>query len=128
MTEVISYEMFPLEDAGPVMPRREDDLAGLSPGRKRTIRRLWKIAEGVHPITGLPLHPLAPADANRNDRIKDRPYCCGSCIHRFTDWGNGSKTYPKCDLKPTRSEWSDLPAWLPGCTAYVLKDGALKDV
>jgi hypothetical protein len=116
MADIESLPMF--DDVGPVLPRREDELAGLSPGRRRTIRRLWKIAEGIHPITGAPLHPEAPKDATRWDRIAQRPFTCGSCAHRFTNWG-GAKTYPKCDLHISRSEFTDVPAWLPACSSYV---------
>ena len=108
--------LFPLADAGPqkVVPELGEKL---SPGQRRTIKRLQLLALGQHPITRLPLHPDAPVDGTRFVR-KIRPVTCGSCVHHFSAWG-GKRTWPKCDMVPlSHSAASDAPAWFPGCMSY----------
>lgn len=118
MAGIDTIELFPVTEAGPLLPAQSKDpeMEGLSPGRRRTIRRLRDIARGVHPITGLPLHEDAPEDASRRDRFV-RATTCGSCVHRMFVGGH-AKDYPKCDLRVTASEATDCPRWLPGCSAW----------
>ena len=90
---------------------------GLSPGRRRTLRRLQMIEMGRHPITTFPLHPDAPDDATRKDRYP-RPVTCGTCVHLVV-LQHHNKTYMKCDLTTmTHSENSDVRRWLPGCMSW----------
>lgn len=94
---------------------------GISRTRRMTLRRLQMIELGSHPITTLPIHPLAPEDASRRDR-HPRLFTCGTCVHRvvlqYHDY-----VYPKCDeLTPAelevRSARTDTYKWLPACIAY----------
>lgn len=90
---------------------------GISRTRRMTLRRLQLIELGKHPITSLPIHPLAPADASKRDRYP-RPFTCGECVHRIRHHG-----YPKCDELTRhelelRSSRTDTYRWLPACIAY----------
>lgn len=118
---VKTIELFPFEEAGPVAVAptpagRKAELAGLSPGARRTRRRLWLIEDGFNPLTKLPLHPQAPKDASASDRYL-RDFTCGTCIHKLV-FDVGSKTVAKCDKAITYSEASDLRNWLPACNAW----------
>jgi hypothetical protein len=122
MTEIVSYELFPEDAAGPVVPPplpagRAAELAGLSPGARRTRRRLWDIEAGINPLTKLPLHPNAPTDATAKDRYL-RDWTCGTCRFKMTVTV-GNKTVAKCRKATTWSEYSDLRNWLPACQSYV---------
>lgn len=100
----------------------------LSPDRRRTARQAELIRRGVHPLTRLPAHELAPTDASPQDG-KNLPYRCGSCVYRqVAPWHNGS--YPKCWLpgpggeaakgypRVSHSAASDVRAWWPACGDY----------
>lgn len=116
-----TIELFPVTSAGPTAEtpspaERKAQLKGLSPGARRTLRRRWDIEDGIHPLTRLPLHVLAPTDASPSDRYP-RPYTCGTCVHKIMR-DIGHKTLAKCDKVITYSEASDLRNWLPACECY----------
>lgn len=95
--------------------------AGLSAQRRRTLRRQLMIELRRHPITTLPLHPLAPADASNKDRYP-RGFTCGTCAHRVL-LSYHTRDYPKCDeLTPSEmakhTARTDTYRWLPACVAY----------
>lgn len=95
--------------------------SGISAQRRRTLLRLLAIDLGRHPITTLPLHPQAPADASSKDRYP-RPFTCGSCAHRVL-LSYHTRDYPKCDeLSPAEmakhTARTDTYKWLPACVAY----------
>jgi len=115
---VVTEPLFPADDA---LAGLTEVPSGLSADRRRTLRRLQLIELGQHPITHLPLHPQAPADASRWDRYP-RPFTCGTCAHRFILHA-GTKSYRKCDLltepdQQSHSAVTDTFAWLPACLAY----------
>lgn len=115
MTESKTPPMFDLDPIpGPPKPGRRPE--GVSAGQWLTIRQRTAIEQGQHPLTKLPLHPLAPADAQPSDR--GRPHTCGDCAHRLIlHWHDG--TYAKCDVAGlTHSAATDCRAWWPGCTRW----------
>ncbi len=94
---------------------------GISATRRRTLLRLISLERGIHPITSLPLHPQAPADASNKDRYP-RFATCGTCVHRVVQQHH-DYSYPKCDeLSPAelalRTSRTDTYKWLPACVAY----------
>ena len=94
----------PEHTAGPTPPPAE--LAGLSPGRRRAVRQRQAIADGVHPLTGLPL--LA----------EDWRLTCGQCSHRFVIRPH-DRTYGKCEVRgDSRGPASDCRAWWPACARF----------
>jgi hypothetical protein len=101
--------------------------AGLSAGRRRTLRRLLLLELGKHPITGLPVHPDAPTDTTAKDRFP-RPMTCGTCTHRFVQNLGTERSYPKCDRLSkdrleARTATTDTPRWMPACIGYTPTEG-----
>lgn len=89
----------------------------LSFGRKLTLRRLAMLAQGIHPLTRLPLHVEAPPVADQTAPGRR----CGTCALRS---GN-SHGYQKCHLELDRAQsWlrhgaaTDVRAWWPGCERH----------
>lgn len=118
MTTVETAELF---DRTVAVADLTDVTPGLSADRRRTLRRLQLIELGKHPITHLPLHEQAPADASNRDRYP-RPATCGTCVHRIVQRYHG-RGYPKCDeLAPAElalhTSRTDTYKWLPACVAY----------
>lgn len=116
-----SVETAPLFDRAAAVADLTDVTPGLSPDRRRTLRRLQLIELGRHPITHLPLHEQAPADASNKDRYP-RFATCGTCVHRVV-LEHHDYRYPKCDeLSPAelalRTSRTDTYKWLPACVAY----------
>ena len=85
-----------------------DPTAGLSAGRRLTLRQKTDVEKGVHPLVGGPTRPELGT--------------CGDCAHRTGNHG-GNRTYPKCDLLPvTHSAASDVRAWWPACPSHSPKE------
>jgi hypothetical protein len=105
---------------------------GLSAGAKLTARRLLLLADGIHPITGGRLHPDAPTDASRTDRVT-RPFTCGSCrfltAHTYGQQGGvkGPKVELKCGFgggdRITNGHATTLARWLPACPDHEAAPG-----
>lgn len=125
-------------DAPPV---ERDDMAGLSPNRRRTARQLDALRNGYHPLAlalpvdvnrHLPLHPeAAPVDDQKAPGRR-----CGNCRWRRV------RAFPKCvypenrsaedyehDGPPrvTRGAGTDVRAWWPGCRDHEPGDPDLPD-
>lgn len=104
---------------------RPSEQPGLSADRRRTLRQAEKIVDGIHPLTGGPLHELASRHRD-SSAPKDDPFTCGSCYFRNgLDYHN--KSYAKCVLgastdRPapyiTHSASTDVRAWWPACRDY----------
>jgi hypothetical protein len=69
--------LFDRVDAGPQLPE-----TGLTTSQRRTARKALKIKVGEHPLTGLPLDPLAPRGIDRPKR-RYEAHTCGSCVHLY---------------------------------------------
>ena len=119
---------------------RPSEQPGLSADRRRTLRQAEKIADGIHPLTGGPLHELASRHRDAS-APKDDPFTCGSCYFRSVEQYH-DRAYPKCWLpgpervyrKEDDGEWrwvtiegaprathsaaSDVRAWWPACPDY----------
>ena len=113
---------------------RPSEQPGLSPDRRRTLRQAEKIADGIHPLTGGPLHELASRHRDAS-APKDDPFTCGSCYFREAFRYHG-RTYVKCLFgetteKPgpyvTHSAATDLRAWWPACRDYSPSDRLSSD-
>lgn len=89
-----------------------------------------RIAQGMHPLAYLPLHPEAAVERGGDGLT------CGTCRYRVNR-SYGGKPYPKCHLptvigdrttypRDTRSESSDIRAWWPACKDYKPERGTLK--
>ena len=124
----------PAEDA-PLFPGYEPEVMEpappLSADRRRTLRQAAKVAAGIHPLTGGPLHELASRHRDA-DAPRDDPFTCGSCRFREVLRYHG-KSYPKCTNagtqsaeqyerfgppKVTHSAATDVRAWWPACRDY----------
>lgn len=113
---------------------RPSEEPGLSADRSRTLRQAEKIADGIHPLTGGPLHDLASRHRDAS-APKDDPFTCGSCYFRESlRWHNG--TYAKCSLGTTtekagpyltHSAATDVRAWWPACRDYSPSDRLSSD-
>lgn len=117
----------PLFDLGEALDGFPEVPAGLSPTRKRTLRRLIMLELGTHPVTGLPVHPDAPVDASAKDRFP-RPATCGTCEHRIVQNLGTERSYPKCDRLSkdrlaARTAATDTPRWMPACIGYTPTEG-----
>jgi hypothetical protein len=109
--KAVDREMAPLfdrVDAGPQLPE-----SGLTSSQRRTARQALKITIGQHPLTGLPLDPLAPKGLDRPKRRAD-PHTCGACVHLYQIPEIVTSALA-CDMMTTprvaRRFW-------PGCTLY----------
>lgn len=98
----------------------------VSADRRRTQRQAAAIANGIHPYTHTPLHPLASwrrdAQAPKTD-----PFTCGSCYFREP---GGFRGFPKCTRFPgliTHGPGSDIRAWWPACPDYSPSDSISPD-
>lgn len=129
-------------------PKPSEDMT-LSAGRRLTLRQAEMVADGVHPLTRGPLHPLASKHRDA-DAPKGDPFTCGSCYFRNVEKYHDS-SYPKCWLPgPVRAyrkgeagEWrwetvegaprvthgpaSDVRAWWPACPDYSPGDSLSPD-
>lgn len=113
---------------------RPSEQPDLSADRRRTLRQAEHIADGIHPLTGGPLHELA--SRHRDAKApKDDPFTCGSCYFR-TSLRHHDDTYAKCVIgatndKPgpymTHSAGTDVRAWWPACRAYSPSDRLSSD-
>lgn len=88
-------------ETSPETRRREAH--GLSP------RQL--LAEGVHPVTLLPLLP-------ENPQLR-----CGGCARAYVR-RVGERTFIKCAEAPGRRHGRDVPADLPACSAFTARGQA----
>lgn len=109
--EIESLPLFPTAAAG---PRIADPIPlGLPSRRKRTAEALQAIDLGKHPVTGLPLDPLAPVDASRKDRYP-REHTCGTCVHLGRHIYHGTSTV-FCGI----ATYDRLTRrWYPGCRLW----------
>ena len=108
---------------------RPSEDPSLSPDRRRTLRQAERIADGIHPLTGGPLHSLASRHRDAT-APKDDPFTCGSCYFRESlRYHNG--TYAKCVQGATveqgaprisHSAATDVRAWWPACRDYSPSD------
>lgn len=114
---------------------RPSEQPGLSADRRRTLRQAERIADGIHPLTGGPLHELASRHRDAS-APKDDPFTCGSCWFRQTfRYHDGS--YAKCyfgvtneDRRAPRishSAATDVRAWWPACRDYSPSDRLSSD-
>ncbi|HET6868929.1 MAG TPA: hypothetical protein VFH80_23660 [Solirubrobacteraceae bacterium] len=125
--DAVDVPLFP--DYGPPTPEAEPQL---SADRRRTLRQAQYVANGVHPLTRGPLHPLASRHRDA-DSPKSDPFTCGSCYFReVLRWH--ARSYAKCVLpnplsgadapadriysRVTHSAASDVRAWWPACRDY----------
>lgn len=90
--------------------------SGLTTRQRRTALKLQKIKLGLHPVTGLPLDPLAPKDTNGSRRLI-QPHTCGSCVHRYRV-PNIERSALACDLATTQRPTCN---WYPACDQYKSK-------
>lgn len=97
---------------------------GLSADRRRTLRQAERIADGVHPLTGGPLHELASRHRDA-EAPKDDPFTCGSCYFRES-LRYHLKTYAKCvqgdGKRVSHGASTDVRAWWPACPNYSPSD------
>jgi hypothetical protein len=89
-----------LFDPGPAEPAAEP----MSYGRRLTVWRNETLANGYHPITGVPL--LADSDET-----------CGSCAHVGRQGGVAGRFY-KCKLNNTGGPKTDLRLSWPACQKW----------
>lgn len=87
--------------------------SGLTTRRRRTAEKLQRIALGLHPLTGLPLHPDAPRDTNRSRRLPQL-YTCGTCLH-LSQVPNIERSNLDCALSVYTG---GARRWWPGCDQY----------
>lgn len=108
---------------------RPSEQADLSADRRRTLRQAERIADGIHPLTGGPLHELASRFRDAA-APKDDPFTCGSCYFR-ANLGYHNSSYPKCTLGTTNERpgpymthgaSTDVRAWWPACRDYSPSD------
>jgi hypothetical protein len=108
---------------------RPSEQPGLSPDRRRTLRQAERIADGIHPLTGGPLHDLASRHRDATAPKSD-PFTCGSCYFRSSLRYHGG-TYAKCTIgmtteargpHMTHSPATDVRAWWPACRDYSPSD------
>ncbi len=115
-----------------------DLIAELSADRRRTMRQAQDVANGIHPLTREPIHPLASRHRDA-DAPKADPFTCGSCRFREVLRYRG-KGYPKCvnpgDMSAeayerhgpatvSHSAATDVRAWWPACRDYSPGDSGL---
>lgn len=113
---------------------RPSEQPDLSADRRRTLRQAERIADGIHPMTGGPLHELASRHRDA-EAPKSDPFTCGSCYFRDSLRYRGG-SYAKCVLgatndKPgpymTHSAATDVRAWWPACRDYSPSDRLSSD-
>lgn len=121
-------------------PKPSEDMT-LSAGRRLTLRQAEQIANGVHPLTRGPLHPLTSRHRDA-DAPKADPFTCGSCLFRKSEKYH-NHSYAKCWLpnplagadapsariydRVTHGPASDVRAWWPACPDYSPGDSAWPD-
>jgi hypothetical protein len=97
----------------------------VSADRRRTLRQAERIAAGVHPLTGGPLHELASRHRD-STAPKSDPFTCGSCWFREVNRYH-NKSFAKCwesdGKRATHSAATDVRAWWPACRNYSPSDG-----
>lgn len=113
---------------------RPSEQPGLSADRKRTLRQAERIADGIHPLTGGPLHELASRHRDAS-APKDDPFTCGSCYFReVLTYHN--RNYAKCIAgasvengapRISHSPATDVRAWWPACREYSPSDRLSSD-
>lgn len=87
-------------------PEVVDDLAGLSPDRRRTAKQRMAIEHGFHPLTGRPLLD------------SEWGLTCGDCAKRFVI-RHHNRSYAKCAVRgDTSCAASDCRKWWPACDMY----------
>lgn len=119
-------------------PRPSEDTS-LSAGQRLTLRQAEMVADGIHPLTRGPLHPLASRHRDAS-APKGDPFTCGSChfrrVEKYHDYA-----YPKCWLpnpkvgadapqariyaRVSHGATSDVRAWWPACPDYTPGDSGL---
>ncbi len=87
--------------------------AGLSRSKRRTAEKRQRIAIGVHPLTGLPLFPGAPADTNRSKRLPQFG-TCGTCLH-LSQMPGIVRSSLDCELSTHNG---GARRWWPACMQY----------
>jgi hypothetical protein len=141
----MSESLFPGYEPEVREPKPSEDMS-LSAGRRLTLRQAEMVANGVHPLTRGPLHPLASRHRDAS-APKGDPFTCGSCYFRkvaqYHDY-----SYPKCWLpgpntgqvqtygavtvtvgypRATHGATSDVRAWWPACPDYSPGDNGLSN-
>jgi hypothetical protein len=97
--------------------------AGLSAGRRLTLRQAADLAAGRHPLTRGALHPDAAPAADRTAA----GHRCGGC--RFRAPTGATRAYPKCLFGWSGNAWDDPPrrtsgaatdvrGWWPACQDF----------
>ena len=113
---------------------RPSEQPGLTADRRRTLRQAERIADGIHPLTGGPLHQLASRHRDAGSP-KDDPFTCGSCYFREALTYHG-RSYAKCLAganvengapRASHSPATDVRAWWPACRDYSPSDRISSD-
>jgi len=141
----VTETLFPGYEPEEREPRPSEDMT-LSAGRRLTLRQAEMVADGIHPLTRGPLHPLASRNRDAS-APKGDPFTCGSCYFRKVAQYH-DRAYPKCCLpgpvrvyrkgkdgwrwetvggapRATHSATSDVRAWWPACPDYSPGDGGM---
>lgn len=96
----------------------------LSPERRQTLRAATAIINGVHPLTGGPLHPHWSGDVDPPTPAArfNRPFACGSCVFLVTVTIGASKKQLRCGFgggaRMTMGRATRVMRWWPGCQDY----------
>lgn len=105
--------LFDRVDAGPQLPE-----TGLTTSQLRTARKALKIKVGEHPLTGLPLDPLAPRGIDRPKR-RYEAHTCGSCVHLYQ--------IPEIVTSALACDMTTTPRvarrWWPACILFRPREG-----
>jgi len=141
----VTETLFPGYEPEEREPRPSEDMT-LSAGRRLTLRQAEMVADGIHPLTRGPLHPLASLNRDAS-APKGDPFTCGSCYFRKVAQYH-DRAYPKCCLpgpntgqvktygsvtvtvgypRATHSAASDVRAWWPACPDYSPGDSGMSD-
>lgn len=97
----------------------------LSADRSRTLRQIAAIGGGSHPlalvVAGIRRHPETVGGAYAKGDPKDRPFTCGTCVHRESlRYHDGS--YPKCvfgdGARISHGSGTDTRSYWPACTDW----------
>jgi hypothetical protein len=110
---VDSEPLFDQADAGPQLPA-----TGLTRRKRDTARKALKIVVGQHPLTGLPLDPLAPKGTER-PKLRAQAHTCGSCVHLYRI-PNIVKSELACDMTTTPRT---ARRWWPSCIFFRPRNG-----
>lgn len=93
-----------------------DELVGLSPDQRRTVRQRQNIKRGLHPVSGWGLHAEAPRVTHVGQQAPGPR--CGDC--RFLHLSkHHDRSYLKCDVVGvTNGAGTDMRRWWPACTRW----------